>query len=88
MHITDIADFRYTITNVHIANLQITFQSCYLPSIECLACQMSPIKPRAKKACTTCNRRRIRCNVMEQQPCTNCIGLGEKCEIGVSKRGK
>ncbi|PYI09759.1 Zn(II)2Cys6 transcription factor [Aspergillus sclerotiicarbonarius CBS 121057] len=46
------------------------------------------VKTRAKQACLHCNRRRIRCNVMEVRPCQNCVTLNVPCEIGVSKRGK
>ncbi|RAK95994.1 Zn(II)2Cys6 transcription factor [Aspergillus ibericus CBS 121593] len=52
--------------------------------------QSSPrqVKTRAKQACLHCNRRRIRCNVMQVHPCQNCVMLNVPCEIGVSKRGK
>ncbi|KAH8693866.1 putative cutinase transcription factor 1 alpha [Talaromyces proteolyticus] len=46
------------------------------------------VKPRAKRACITCNARRVRCNVTEKQPCDNCRTAGTHCEIGVSRRGK
>ncbi|KAJ5162508.1 hypothetical protein N7492_007900 [Penicillium capsulatum] len=43
---------------------------------------------RAKKACLACNARRVRCNVLEMQPCENCIAWSLSCELGVSRRGK
>ncbi|PWY96154.1 hypothetical protein BO94DRAFT_1034 [Aspergillus sclerotioniger CBS 115572] len=43
---------------------------------------------RAKQACLHCNKRRIRCNVLQVRPCQNCAALNIPCEIGVSKRGK
>ncbi|KAE8148346.1 Zn(II)2Cys6 transcription factor [Aspergillus avenaceus] len=45
-------------------------------------------RKRAKQACIHCNRRRIRCNVLESQPCQNCASIGVHCEVGISKRGK
>lgn len=46
------------------------------------------LPPRAKKACRTCNARRVRCNVMEEQPCKNCKVGDIPCELMKSKRGK
>ncbi|KAL4945258.1 hypothetical protein BDV06DRAFT_231422 [Aspergillus oleicola] len=43
---------------------------------------------RAKQACVHCHRRRIRCNVLQQHPCSNCMAQEVPCEIGVSRRGK
>ncbi|KAI9037561.1 Zn(II)2Cys6 transcription factor [Aspergillus affinis] len=43
---------------------------------------------RARQACLHCNRRRIRCNVLEKRPCENCVAMSVPCEVGVSKRGK
>ncbi|CAG8885675.1 unnamed protein product [Penicillium egyptiacum] len=50
----------------------------------------SPDRPRtrAKKACLSCNSRRVRCNVLEMQPCQNCVSWNLTCEVGVSRRGK
>ncbi|QGA15740.1 hypothetical protein EYB26_003400 [Talaromyces marneffei] len=45
-------------------------------------------RTRAKRACITCNARRVKCNVVEKQPCDNCRISGSHCEIGVSRRGK
>ncbi|KFZ20450.1 hypothetical protein V501_00130 [Pseudogymnoascus sp. VKM F-4519 (FW-2642)] len=42
---------------------------------------------RAKKACRTCNARRVRCNVMEERPCKNCKVGDIPCELMKSKRG-
>ncbi|KAB8234160.1 Zn(II)2Cys6 transcription factor [Aspergillus alliaceus] len=47
-----------------------------------------PTRKRARQACLHCNRRRIRCNVLETRPCQNCVSLNVPCEVGVSKRGK
>ncbi|KAI9371426.1 fungal-specific transcription factor domain-containing protein [Aspergillus egyptiacus] len=46
-----------------------------------------PLK-RAKQACLHCHRRRIRCDVLQNQPCSNCADQEVACEIGVSRRGK
>ncbi|KAL4925379.1 Zn(II)2Cys6 transcription factor, partial [Aspergillus undulatus] len=43
---------------------------------------------RAKQACVHCHRRRIRCDVLQQRPCSNCVAHDVPCEIGVSRRGK
>ncbi|KAK9852150.1 hypothetical protein MYU51_008449 [Penicillium brevicompactum] len=50
----------------------------------------SPERPRtrAKKACLACNSRRVRCNVLEMQPCQNCVSWNLSCEVGISRRGK
>jgi hypothetical protein len=45
-------------------------------------------RSRAKKACKVCNARRIRCNVMEEQPCKNCKSSSVPCELIQSRRGK
>ncbi|OAA79141.1 Transcription factor [Akanthomyces lecanii RCEF 1005] len=45
-------------------------------------------KARAKHACTVCNSRRVRCDVMEVQPCTNCADAGVPCEVLPSRRGR
>ncbi|KAG6240626.1 hypothetical protein E4U25_007661 [Claviceps purpurea] len=47
-----------------------------------------PKKTRAKHACRECNSRRVRCNVTEVQPCSNCASSGAKCEILPSRRGR
>ncbi|OGM50589.1 Zn(II)2Cys6 transcription factor [Aspergillus bombycis] len=47
-----------------------------------------PTRKRARQACLHCNRRRIRCNVLETRPCHNCVSMNVPCEVGVSKRGK
>ncbi|CBF71409.1 hypothetical protein AN6762.2 [Aspergillus nidulans FGSC A4] len=43
---------------------------------------------RAKQACIHCHGRRIRCNVLQQRPCSNCVAQDVPCEVGVSRRGK
>jgi len=45
-------------------------------------------KTRAKQACRVCNSRRVRCNVMDVQPCDNCVAGGVTCEIVPSRRGR
>ncbi|KAG0649460.1 Cutinase transcription factor 1 alpha [Hyphodiscus hymeniophilus] len=45
-------------------------------------------RSRAKKACKACNSRRVRCNVMEEQPCKNCKTGDVSCELMKSRRGK
>ncbi|KAN0122880.1 Fungal specific transcription factor domain containing protein [Hyaloscypha variabilis] len=44
--------------------------------------------PRAKRACKTCNSRRVKCNVTDEQPCKNCRSAGSTCELRTSRRGK
>ncbi|KAL7813209.1 N-terminal binuclear Zn cluster-containing/DNA binding domain-containing protein [Trichoderma aethiopicum] len=38
-------------------------------------------KSRAKHACRECNTRRVRCDVMERQPCSNCRAAGASCQV-------
>ncbi|KAJ5809057.1 uncharacterized protein N7503_001275 [Penicillium pulvis] len=45
-------------------------------------------RTRAKKACMACNSRRVRCNVLEMQPCQNCVAWNLVCDVGESRRGK
>ncbi|UKZ67054.1 uncharacterized protein TrAtP1_008217 [Trichoderma atroviride] len=45
-------------------------------------------KSRAKHACRECNIRRVRCDVTEKQPCSNCLAAGASCEILPSRRGR
>ncbi|KAG5920957.1 hypothetical protein E4U42_006021 [Claviceps africana] len=47
-----------------------------------------PKKTRAKHACRECNSRRVRCNVTEVQPCSNCASSGAECEVLPSRRGR
>ncbi|KAH9869478.1 hypothetical protein IAQ61_006684 [Plenodomus lingam] len=47
-----------------------------------------PPKKRAKLACTTCNARRVKCDVTERQPCGNCRAGNVHCETRESRRGK
>ncbi|KJZ78517.1 hypothetical protein HIM_01908 [Hirsutella minnesotensis 3608] len=47
-----------------------------------------PKKTRAKHACRECNSRRVKCNVTEVQPCSNCAAAGAQCEILPSRRGR
>ncbi|TIC93635.1 Cutinase transcription factor 1 alpha [Colletotrichum higginsianum] len=45
-------------------------------------------KSRAKHACKECNSRRIRCNVTERHPCSNCETSQAACEVLPSRRGR
>ncbi|KAK5995337.1 Cutinase transcription factor 1 beta [Cladobotryum mycophilum] len=45
-------------------------------------------KTRAKHACRECNSRRVKCDVTEKQPCSNCGISGARCEILPSRRGR
>lgn len=45
-------------------------------------------RKRAKLACVTCNARRVKCDVTDRQPCTNCAAGEVQCETRESKRGK
>ncbi|KAL6870354.1 N-terminal binuclear Zn cluster-containing/DNA binding domain-containing protein [Trichoderma novae-zelandiae] len=38
-------------------------------------------KARAKHACRECNTRRVRCDVVERQPCSNCRAAGASCQV-------
>ncbi|XWW98396.1 hypothetical protein V2A60_006396 [Cordyceps javanica] len=58
------------------------------PSPSATEAASSAKKARAKHACTVCNSRRVRCDVMEVQPCTNCADAGVTCEVLPSRRGR
>ncbi|KAJ9152021.1 Cutinase transcription factor 1 (Acyl-CoA dehydrogenase domain-containing protein) [Pleurostoma richardsiae] len=45
-------------------------------------------RPRAKHACRVCNSRRVRCDVTELHPCSNCRASGATCEVLPSRRGR
>lgn len=45
-------------------------------------------RSRAKHACKECNQRRVRCDVMNKHPCTNCETSQSTCLILPSKRGR
>jgi hypothetical protein len=47
-----------------------------------------PPRKRAKLACVTCNARRVKCDVTDRQPCSNCVTANIHCETRESKRGK
>ncbi|KAH7113238.1 fungal-specific transcription factor domain-containing protein [Dendryphion nanum] len=47
-----------------------------------------PRRRRARLACISCNSRRVKCDVIESQPCTNCIANHVPCETRESRRGK
>ncbi|KAL1306656.1 hypothetical protein AAFC00_005330 [Neodothiora populina] len=44
------------------------------------------VKRRASKACQSCRARKVRCNVVEQSPCTNCRLDEVECIVSESKR--
>lgn len=46
------------------------------------------VKRRASKACQSCRARKVRCNVVEQSPCTNCRLDEVECVVSESKRKK
>lgn len=48
----------------------------------------SPKRSRAKHACKECNQRRVRCDVMDKHPCTNCEATHATCLILPSRRGR
>ncbi|UKZ49667.1 hypothetical protein TrVGV298_003915 [Trichoderma virens] len=50
--------------------------------------EMDGKKSRAKHACRECNTRRVRCDVMEKQPCSNCVAAGASCQVLPSRRGR
>lgn len=58
------------------------------PSPSATDAASSAKKARAKHACTVCNSRRVRCDVMEVQPCSNCADAGVACEVVPSRRGR
>ncbi|KAG5941418.1 hypothetical protein E4U53_007410 [Claviceps sorghi] len=58
------------------------------PSTSSPARSPRPKKTRAKHACRECNGRRVRCNVTEVQPCSNCASSGAECEVLPSRRGR
>ncbi|KAF5581812.1 n-terminal binuclear Zn cluster-containing protein [Fusarium pseudocircinatum] len=45
-------------------------------------------RARAKHACRECNARRVKCNVMQCNPCSNCEAAGTQCEVLPSRRGR
>ncbi|KAG5358183.1 Cutinase transcription factor 1 alpha [Yarrowia sp. B02] len=45
-------------------------------------------KPRASRACEVCHARKVRCDVTERMPCTNCQAFGCECKIPEVKRKK
>ena len=50
--------------------------------------QNKSVKRRASKACQCCRARKVRCNVVEQIPCTNCRLDEVECIVSESKRKK
>lgn len=47
-----------------------------------------PRRKRARLACTACNARRVKCDVVESRPCRNCVAANVLCETRESRRGK
>lgn len=47
-----------------------------------------PPRKRAKLACVTCNARRVKCDVTDRHPCSNCAAGNVECETRESRRGK
>ncbi|KAH6973951.1 cutinase transcription factor 1 alpha [Ilyonectria destructans] len=45
-------------------------------------------KTRARQACQSCNARRIKCNLVDENPCTNCALNNTPCVPRISRRGK
>ncbi|KAI3572725.1 cutinase transcription factor 1 alpha [Fusarium oxysporum f. sp. albedinis] len=45
-------------------------------------------KTRARQACQSCNARRIKCNLADENPCTNCALNNTPCVPRISRRGK
>lgn len=45
-------------------------------------------KRRAAKACSTCRARKVRCDVTERVPCSNCTWDKIKCVVQESRRRK
>lgn len=45
-------------------------------------------RSRAKHACKECNLRRVKCDVMEKNPCSNCVAGQVDCIILPSRRGR
>ncbi|KAL2061083.1 hypothetical protein VTL71DRAFT_9135 [Oculimacula yallundae] len=43
---------------------------------------------RAKHACRECNARRVKCNMTQCHPCSNCESAGTQCEVLPSRRGR
>ncbi|UPL02778.1 hypothetical protein LCI18_013712 [Fusarium solani-melongenae] len=43
---------------------------------------------RARQACQSCNARRIKCNLVDKNPCRNCALNNTPCVPRISKRGK
>ncbi|ODQ79166.1 hypothetical protein BABINDRAFT_162218 [Babjeviella inositovora NRRL Y-12698] len=45
-------------------------------------------RPRSSRACQVCHSRKVRCNVMDQMPCSNCVTFGCECLIPDAKKAK
>ncbi|KAI9150288.1 Cutinase transcription factor 1 alpha [Paramyrothecium foliicola] len=45
-------------------------------------------RKRARQACVACNSRRVKCDIADKVPCTNCASANVKCTLRESRRGK
>lgn len=52
------------------------------------ATQFRRARSRATRACEVCHSRKVRCDVMIHQPCTNCIAFGCECRIPENRSRK
>ena len=57
-------------------------------SISVASTMPKSFKRRASKACSFCQWRKIRCNVEERHPCSNCILEGIECSITKTRKTK
>ncbi|KAK9468712.1 fungal-specific transcription factor domain-containing protein [Lipomyces arxii] len=45
-------------------------------------------RARASRACEVCHSRKVRCDVTNRMPCTNCVAFGCECKIPDTRRRK
>ncbi|KAK9248777.1 fungal-specific transcription factor domain-containing protein [Lipomyces tetrasporus] len=45
-------------------------------------------RARASRACEVCHSRKVRCDVTNRMPCTNCVAFGCECKIPDARRRK
>ncbi|KAK9454266.1 fungal-specific transcription factor domain-containing protein [Dipodascopsis uninucleata] len=50
--------------------------------------QVSYRRARASRACEICHSRKVRCDVTNRMPCTNCVAFGCECKIPDTRRRK
>ncbi|KAK9470850.1 fungal-specific transcription factor domain-containing protein, partial [Dipodascopsis tothii] len=48
--------------------------------------QVSYRRARASRACEICHSRKVRCDVTNRMPCTNCVAFGCECRIPDTRR--